>query len=213
MAQDTSSSTSTSNRTQQSWRDTTTEEGFDSADRPKARVGLRYTLSQVRRDPTALVGLGIIGVMTLVALVAFVDSGSQQVFKEFQFRPLDQVTPGSSVSATRDGLELTAHRTYPGGPTRLQLNSTADGEPVDAQITVGPPGGRSSVVGRTGDDGSLWTVAPNGTYQVTAIDGSSVVVLSVEPTPTPSIYGATDNGTDAGTDTSETTTPTATPTG
>jgi len=143
-------------------------------------------------------------------LVAFVDSGSQRVFKEFQFRPLDRVTTGSPVSARRDGLELTAHRTYPGGPTRLQLNSTGDGEPVDAQITVGPAGGRSSVVGRTGDDGSLWTVAPNGTYQVTAIDGSSVVVLSVEPTPTPSIYGATDDGSDGGTDASEPTTATAT---
>jgi hypothetical protein len=146
-------------------------------------------------------------------LVAFVDSGSQQVFKEFQFRPLDQVTTSSPVSATRDGLELTAHRTYPGGPTRLQLNSTDDGEPVDAQITVGPAGGRSSVVGRTGDDGSLWTAAPTGTYQVTAIDGSSVVVLSVDPTRTPSVYGATDNGTGDRTDTSGTTTPTATPAG
>ena len=141
-------------------------------------------------------------------LVAFVDSGSRQVFKEFQFRPLDQVATGAAVSATRDGLELTAHRTYPGGPVRLQLNSTEDSEPVDAQITVGPPGGRSSVVGRTGDDGSLWAVAPTGTYQVTAIDGSSVVVLSVEPTPMPSVYNATDGGSDDSTNTSETTTPT-----
>lgn len=139
-------------------------------------------------------------------LVAFVDSGSQRVFKEFQFRPLDRVTTGSSVSATRDGLNLTAHRTYPGGPTRLQLNSTESGEPVDAQITVGPPGGRSSVIGRTGGDGSLWTVAPNGTYQVTAIDGSSVVVLSVDPTPPPSVYGSTEEASGNGTDASMTTT-------
>ena len=122
-------------------------------------------------------------------LVAFVDSGSQRVFKEFQYRPIDQVTPGSPVSATRDGLELTAHRTYPGGPVRFQLNSTTDAAPVDAQLTVGPPNGRSSVIGRTGDDGSLWTIAPAGAYQVTAIDGSSVVVLSVDPTTTPAVYG------------------------
>jgi ABC-type dipeptide/oligopeptide/nickel transport system permease subunit len=75
MAQDTSSSTSTSNRTQQSWRGTTSEDGFDAADgQPEARVGLRYTLSQVRRDPTALLGLAIIGFTTTVAFVAFVDS-------------------------------------------------------------------------------------------------------------------------------------------
>jgi hypothetical protein len=134
-------------------------------------------------------------------LVAFVDSGSQRVFKEFQFRPIDRVTTGSPVSARRDGLELTAHRTYPGGPVRIQLNATSDGEPADAQITVGPPSGRSTVVGRTGDDGSLWTLAPAGTYQVTAIDGSSVVVLSVDPTPTPSIYGTTNESSGNGSDT------------
>ena len=134
-------------------------------------------------------------------LVAFVDSGSQRVFKEYQFRPIDQVTTTSSTSAIKDGLELTAHRTYPGGPVRLQLNSTSTDEPVDAQITVGPAGGRSSVVGETGNDGSLWTLAPSGTYQVTAIDGSSVVVLSVEPTSTPFVYGgingsSNENGTE-----------------
>jgi len=125
-------------------------------------------------------------------LVAFVDSGSERVFKEYQYRPIDQVTTTSTTSAIKDGLELTAHRTYPGGPVRLQLNSTSSDEPVDAQLTVGPAGGRSSVVGRTGSDGSLWTLAPSGTYQVTAIDGSSVVVLSVEPTQTPFVYGDVD---------------------
>ncbi|WP_152039726.1 ABC transporter permease [Salinigranum salinum] len=74
MAQDTSSSTSTANRTQQSWRGSTSEDGFDSEGQPEARVGLKYTLTQVRRDPTALLGLGIIGFMTAVALIAFVDS-------------------------------------------------------------------------------------------------------------------------------------------
>ncbi|SEF88325.1 DUF7096 domain-containing protein [Halobellus limi] len=122
-------------------------------------------------------------------LVAFVDSRSQRVFKEHQYRPIDRVTTSSPTSAIKDGLELTAHRTYPGGPVRLQLNATSNDEPVDAQITVGPAGGRSSVVGETGEDGSLWTLAPAGTYQVTAIDGSSVVVLSVEPTAAPFVYG------------------------
>ncbi|WP_435184776.1 DUF7094 domain-containing protein [Halobellus sp. EA9] len=126
-------------------------------------------------------------------LVAYVDSGSKRVFKEYQYRPLDQMTTRAPVSAEKDALNLTAHRTYPGGPVRLQLNSTTSGEPVDAQITVGPAGGRSSVVGRTGSDGSLWTMAPAGTYQVTAIDGSSVVLLSVEPTSTPFVYGAIDD--------------------
>ena len=76
MAQDTSSSTSTpaANRSQPSWQGDTGEDGFDSTDQPEARVGLRYTLTQVKRDPTALVGLGIIALMTFVAGVGFVDS-------------------------------------------------------------------------------------------------------------------------------------------
>ncbi|WP_101294281.1 ABC transporter permease [Halegenticoccus soli] len=59
--------------------DTSTSTKFDVRDaeaeeKVEARVGLRYTLSQVRRDPTALAGLFIIGLTTTVALIAFVDS-------------------------------------------------------------------------------------------------------------------------------------------
>ncbi|MEZ3114848.1 ABC transporter permease [Halobaculum sp. MBLA0147] len=41
---------------------------------PEARVGLRYTLSQLRDDPTAVAGLLIVGFMTIVATVATIDS-------------------------------------------------------------------------------------------------------------------------------------------
>ncbi|WP_311170760.1 DUF7096 domain-containing protein [Halobellus ordinarius] len=141
-------------------------------------------------------------------LVSFVDSGSRRVFKEYQYRPLDQVSTGSPTSAVKDGLRLTAYRTYPGGPVRLQLNSTDTDDPVDAQITVGPAGGRSSVVGTTGSDGSLWTLAPAGTYEVTAIDGSSVVLLTVEPTATPLVYGTVNGSSES--DGTETVSPTPT---
>ncbi|WP_129112844.1 ABC transporter permease [Halegenticoccus tardaugens] len=58
---------------------TSTSTEFDVQDgeaeeKVEARVGLRYTLSQVRRDPTAIAGLFIIVVTTVVAFVAFVDS-------------------------------------------------------------------------------------------------------------------------------------------
>jgi peptide/nickel transport system permease protein len=62
-----------------------TEDGFDASGEPEARVGLRYTLTQIRRDPTALVGLGIIGVMTVVALVGFVDSIVFDVLSDVAF--------------------------------------------------------------------------------------------------------------------------------
>jgi len=40
----------------------------------EARVGLAYTLTQIRRDPTALAGLAIITVTTIVAAIATVDA-------------------------------------------------------------------------------------------------------------------------------------------
>jgi len=43
-------------------------------ERVEARVGLSYTLSQLRRDPTAMAGLVVIVVMTVVAILTFVDA-------------------------------------------------------------------------------------------------------------------------------------------
>ncbi|EMA45001.1 ABC transporter permease [Halococcus saccharolyticus] len=53
----------------------TEETGADESERAvKSRVGWRYTLSQVRSDPTALAGLCIIGFMTAVAVFAYIDA-------------------------------------------------------------------------------------------------------------------------------------------
>ncbi|QIB75839.1 ABC transporter permease [Halogeometricum borinquense] len=65
---------------------TRTDADESGPEQPEARVGLRYTLSQVRRDPTALAGLGVIALMTTVALIAFIDGvlfGFLAEFKTF----------------------------------------------------------------------------------------------------------------------------------
>ncbi|WP_273836362.1 ABC transporter permease [Halococcus sp. PRR34] len=55
--------------------DQTEESGADESERAvESRVGWRYTLTQVRSDPTALAGLFIIGFMTAVAVFAYVDA-------------------------------------------------------------------------------------------------------------------------------------------
>ena len=51
----------------------------------ESRVGWRYTLVQVRRDPTALAGLAIIGFMTIVAIIGTVDAVLFDVLAEFTF--------------------------------------------------------------------------------------------------------------------------------
>lgn len=134
------------------------------------------------------------------SLVTFVDSGSGNVFKEFQSRPLRTFDAGESVSGTRDGLSLTVNRIYPGGPLHVRLNESATDEPAAANITVGLEGEESTLVGTTGGDGELWTLAPGGTFTVTAIRSNSVVVLTVEPSDPPRIGDRTPNATSGGDD-------------
>ena len=120
-------------------------------------------------------------------LIAYVDAETERVFRGVQYRPLELTSTRQSSSAVKDGLRLTAHPTFPGGPILFELVRTEDGTALDAPITVGPPGGRSVVVGETA---SVWTIEPATAYQVTAIDGSSVVFLEMDPSFPPLIYGS-----------------------
>jgi hypothetical protein len=122
-------------------------------------------------------------------LVAYVDAETERVFRGVQYRPIELSSTRQSSSAVKDGLRLTAHPTFPGGPILFELVRTDDGTPLDAPITVGPPGGRSVVVGETA---AVWTIEPAAAYQVTAIDGSSVVFLEMDPSFPPLIYGSID---------------------
>ncbi|KAB1197435.1 MULTISPECIES: hypothetical protein [Haloferax] len=121
-------------------------------------------------------------------LYAYVDSGSREVFKESQTRPLESLSNGTPTTEVKDGLELTVDRTYPGGPLRIQLNESASGNPIDANVTIGVEASQeSTLLGRTGSDGTIWTVSPSGTYTITVIRGNAAVVLTTDPTPTPTL--------------------------
>jgi hypothetical protein len=160
------------------------EEAFDIANRSYS------TIWDLRTD-TEILGSGDSYLVRVSYpggdLSAFVDSGSRNVFKEFQRRPLADVDRGALVSDTRDGLRLQVNRTYPGGPLRVRLTEASTGDPVDANVTVGRDGGESRLVGATGDDGVLWTVSPGSRFTVTAIRGNSVVLVTTSPVPSPRV--------------------------
>lgn len=120
-------------------------------------------------------------------LSAFVDSGSGRVFKEFQFRELNRSLVNETVTDTKNGLRLTVSRDYPGAPLYVNLTEARTGRPVDTNITVGPAENDSTLVGRTGDDGELWTVTPDYRFTVFAIKGNSVVFVTVDPTSPPAV--------------------------
>lgn len=134
-------------------------------------------------------------------LYAYVDSGSRQVFKESQTRPLESISNGTPATEIKDGLELTVYRTYPGGPLRIQLNESTSGDPIDANVTIGVEASQESTfLGRTGADGTIWTVSPSDAYTITVIRGNAAVVLTTTPTAIPELATNAANSTNATSD-------------
>ena len=104
-------------------------------------------------------------------LTAYVDGSSRGVFRDVHTLRVSDLSVSESANATSDGLSLRVNQTFQTGPLEVTtLNE--DGEAVAADLTVA-----NRSVQATGDDGTLWTVAPDGTYTVTATrDGDSVSV-------------------------------------
>lgn len=140
-------------------------------------------------------------------LSAFVDSGSGEVFKEFQRRQLNRSTVNQTRTRSQNGLRLTISRSYPGSPLYVNLTDADTDEPIAANITIGPAENDSTLIGRTDANGELWTVTPDYRFTIFAIKGNSFVFITVDPTsppqaalsnggePDPTERGSTDNRT------------------
>jgi peptide/nickel transport system permease protein len=65
------------------------DEGQVSDDEVEAQVGLRYTLKQVRKDTTARVGLLVIGIVTAIAVFAWIDYSvlDYAIAEQFLYHP------------------------------------------------------------------------------------------------------------------------------
>jgi hypothetical protein len=113
------------------------------------------------------------------SLTVFVDSGSERVFKSYQRFDFDRYRSGSVDSNTINGINVTAYRTYPGGPLRISVSDAESGEPIDLAITLSQGQSERTAVGRTGEDGTLWTVSPRGSYTVLAV-GDETTAAYVE---------------------------------
>lgn len=136
------------------------------------------------------------------SLTAFVSGGTDRVFMEHQRMSLAGFPTGAAVTRTLD-LTLRVNRTFPGGPLRVSVVDPSTGEPVNAVVKIGREGGESPEIGRTGDDGVLWTVSPRGEFVVTVVEVGStdVSTVSVRPTNAYTVAAAFDAGTADGSET------------
>ncbi|MDY6818638.1 MAG: hypothetical protein SVG88_08255 [Halobacteriales archaeon] len=109
-------------------------------------------------------------------LVAYLDGVSERIFYEVQYRRLPAYRPDTTVSKTQNGVTLTVNRTFAGGPLRISVRDV-DGDPVVATIQLGD---RS--IGET-TEGQLWTLAPRGGGQITAVTDTGNVSVRFRPVP------------------------------
>lgn len=104
-------------------------------------------------------------------LSVYLDGATENVFREIQRKRLSAVPMPTRERAVADGLELRVNATHGSGPLEVSVGRTDSSIPVDAAIAV--DGVR---VGRTGDDGRLWTVQSAGTTTVSARTADNATV-------------------------------------
>jgi hypothetical protein len=105
-------------------------------------------------------------------LSTHIDSETGAIFREIQANPLQTVPTAPPVTESEDGLRVAVRRTYATGPMNVSVTASGSGEPIDATVVV-----ENRTVGRTGSGGYLWTIAPQGTVNVTVADGERTATV------------------------------------
>ncbi len=112
------------------------------------------------------------------SFAAYLDGGTEQIFKEVQHKRLTGDTPlptGPSVTNTSENLTVSVNRTYAGGPLRVELTNET-GAPVSGEVRID-----GEFVGRTNADGFLWTLSPADRFEVSASYDFRTVNLTATP--------------------------------
>lgn len=115
------------------------------------------------------------------SLQTFIDGTTEERFVEHQRITVDEIVPVTRTTKRQDGLAVTAERTYVGGPLNVRVVDADTGQPVAAEVSIGQNGQESVAVGTTSNGGSVWTLAPRGTYTVTVLaedDAAAFVELT-----------------------------------
>lgn len=106
-------------------------------------------------------------------VATWIDASTRQVYHETQRTFLEYYPAGPTEQHLEGDLLVTINRTYAGGPLQVTLTNRT-GAPLDGEVRInGEP------VGRTGSDGTTWTLGRPGTYDVTVVHDSQRVRVTV----------------------------------
>jgi hypothetical protein len=102
----------------------------------------------------------------------YLDSETNQRYRERQTLRVSDLPTEAVASKTGGGITVTVDRVD--GDNPVLVNVSAFGRSVDAIVRID-----DRRVGRTGDDGELWTVGPPGEYTITVEGPSETVNVTV----------------------------------
>lgn len=131
------------------------------------------------------------------SVTGYVDGSTGLVFREYQRQHVSALPAYRIATVGSTHTRLVLERTYPGGPLLVTLANESRTTRIEPLGPLEPPdrrGGPSGsmldgavvivgneTVGRTGPDGTLWVVEPRAPYTLTAIHGSTMVNVSIDP--------------------------------
>jgi len=104
----------------------------------------------------------------------YLDGATRSVFRERQTKRPDVVPITGTTTSTAADLAVRVETTGETGPMRVTVTRPGTDTPVDAEIAV-----NGHRIGRTGDDGQLWTVEPTAWARVNATTVESGVTALV----------------------------------
>lgn len=107
-------------------------------------------------------------------LLVFLDRGTDEVFREYQYQSVDQIPTRTLAATTSEGLRVQLNGNRVGGPLEISVVNATTGDPVIADVSVA---GRQ--LGTVREDGRLWTVAPRASFDVTVRAGTRTVTFRV----------------------------------
>jgi hypothetical protein len=108
------------------------------------------------------------------SIESYLSGGTRDVFHEIQTQRAGQVPVTDTQTTVGSSLNVTVGTTAPTGPMRVTLIQPSTGAPLDGTVSID-----GEEVGRTGDDGRLYTVQPTGQFRVNASTGTSSVAVTV----------------------------------
>lgn len=107
-------------------------------------------------------------------LQTYISGGTTNAFHEIQTQDPGGVPVSDTTVRATDSLNVTVETTTDSGPMRVSVIQPSSGAPLDGTVRVD-----GDVVGRTGEDGTLWTVQPAGQFRVNVTEGPNSAEVTV----------------------------------